>query len=588
LIAPAKPAHAEPPAPSLLSRLVPGACLALIVLLALGLRLPGLNAPLQQDEYGPLYAIAQRSAAPGFTAQAASPLVPVSSFAEVRERSVLPYGIETPLPLYHDLLYLLIHVLPVAAWSLRLPSLLAGLGCVWAMYRLGHRCGGAGIALLAALFTAVEPMQIAVSTMARPYALANLVCVLSFLSLLAILEAPALRARAVLGYALALTCLAYLNLVLLLVVAAHAAFVLLVLCRSAGAAEQTPPDLLSRGIAWLAGGLLAGLLLSLQAPYLDAVRAFYQQHESYLRCFGPPRLVFFVLHNSTFLLTALLAAGIFLLAARSRAWALSDPAPEGKGALTLGLTCLLLPQAAAVLAFVVSGQSVCLSRYLSYTALGGSLVVAYLVWQLPSPGWRFGAAAVLVLATVFWDTTVIQRHFKGSYLLTDTSISLRLQALQQMEEEGLWQEGDVLLLRSGLLEGDFLADLSTPPRGHVEGTCAAPLLTLSPMQNPRPFLVLSLSQHGKQVGTSLGGLYQPERFYTQDLAARLRPYRRFWIVSQDWDRQAYLHCLLPWLAGGLGSSLKHTESNGLSLVERLPGPDTGLSTPPAQETPSWP
>src|SRR5579885_3193462 len=102
--------------------------LGIILLIGLGLRGWRMSFPLQQDEYGPLYAVAQREGLPpGWMPTEDYPLKPVGSWQEVRERSVLPYGIVNPLPVYNWLLYTVIQVCPITEWALRLPALLAGL-----------------------------------------------------------------------------------------------------------------------------------------------------------------------------------------------------------------------------------------------------------------------------------------------------------------------------------------------------------------------------------------------------------------------------------------------------------------------------
>src|SRR5262245_42851200 len=117
-----------------------------ILALALALRWSPLFAPLQQDEFGPLYAIAERPDCPaGWLPGRDDPLVLVGSWREVGERSVLPYGIVPPVPLYHGLLYAVAHVLPLAEWSLRLPSLVAGLLLIVLLYLLGCRLAGVGL-----------------------------------------------------------------------------------------------------------------------------------------------------------------------------------------------------------------------------------------------------------------------------------------------------------------------------------------------------------------------------------------------------------------------------------------------------------
>ncbi len=547
-------ARSGPPARSARRPLV---WLALLLGVALVLRLAGLHAPLQQDEYGPLYAVAERHAAPGMTASDAEPLVPVRDLAEVLQRSVLPYGVESPFPLYHGLLYLVLQVLPVAAWSLRLPSLLAGLGCVAALYALGRRLAGPRTALAAALFAAVDPTQVAVSTMARPYALANLACILSFLALVGTLHARRLGAVAVaaLGYGLALGVIATLNPVLVLVWPAQA---LLVAHALWARKVARGPGAGARSLAWLVGCLLAGLLLWPQAPYLRQLRAFYGQHREYLACFGPPHWLFFALHNFPFLLALPIGAPAL------------RGAGEGRSAAWLGALWLVVPQAAAALAYYLGGQSVCLARYLSSTTLGGALLLAGLAGRMPALAPRLLALTWVVLAFRLWGAAEVGQQFQRSSLLTDQTAAPRLQTLGGLQEQGLWREGDMVLLRPAFLEADFLADLPAAARPHVEGACAAPLRTLWVGAAPRPLVVLSLSQRGGRACTSMGPHYDPERFYNRDLAERLRPYRRYWVVSPDWDRGPFLACFLPWLAGELGCYLRCSEVQGLTLVERLP------------------
>jgi mannosyltransferase len=477
------------------------------------------------------------------------------------------------------MLYVLTQLLPLAVWTLRLPSLLAGVGCVWAMNRLGQRLGGARLGLLAALFTAIDPMQIAVSSMARPYALGNLVCVLSFLCLFRLAKASRpVTTREGLEYGLTLAGLAYLNPVLLLVGVAHLGVIAFALIAPFQGGNPTWADRLTRLTAWFSGCAIAGLLLWPQTRYIQEVAAFNARHGEYLRCFGAPRLVFFLWHNSAFLL-ALFLGLLLLFAGRSHNETPGQKTGLGHEALALGLSWLLLPQIAAGVVFWVKGQSVCLSRYLSYTALGGAVLLGYLVSRIPSSSLRIGGAAVLTLSILMLDATSIERQFKRSYLLTDTSLSLKMAALRQREREGEWQEGDVLLVRAGMLEGDFLEDFTTETRHHVEQALIAPLLTTEAGTIAKPVFVLTMSQRGPQTSTTLGGYLPSERAGLAKLGVALRPYRRFWILSQDWDREAYLRCFLPRLAQGIGCRLKHSESNGISLVERLPPGGTSLQTP---------
>src|SRR5262249_35729561 len=171
--APAAPAPAGTADASAVEVRRPLLWLAAILVLALGLRVwhPAVHliSPLTVEEFGTAYAVLERSHAQGFTPSAADPLRPVAGLEAVRERSVLPYGIENPVPLYNYLVYGVVQVLPAAEWSLRLLSLLAGLGCVVVMYFLCRPLGSL-VALVAALLVALDPVQRSVSALAQPYA----------------------------------------------------------------------------------------------------------------------------------------------------------------------------------------------------------------------------------------------------------------------------------------------------------------------------------------------------------------------------------------------------------------------------------
>src|SRR5262245_4304466 len=114
----------EAPAPALELRR-PLLWLLAILPVALAVRLLRLTAePFQIDEFTALAAVVERQGVPaGMTATEEDPLVPVASLGEVSNRSVIPYGVQDPVPAYHILLWGVAHVLPVAEWSMRLPSL---------------------------------------------------------------------------------------------------------------------------------------------------------------------------------------------------------------------------------------------------------------------------------------------------------------------------------------------------------------------------------------------------------------------------------------------------------------------------------
>src|SRR5262249_24993881 len=123
--------------------------LLVILALGLGIRLYSFSKGFQVEEFTALAAVAERPGlAVGVTPTADDPLAPVPSLAEVSNRSVIPYGIQDPVPLYHDILWGVIHVLPPSEWAMRLPSLLAGVGCIAAVFFLLRRPFGNEMALV--------------------------------------------------------------------------------------------------------------------------------------------------------------------------------------------------------------------------------------------------------------------------------------------------------------------------------------------------------------------------------------------------------------------------------------------------------
>jgi hypothetical protein len=164
-------------------------------------------------------------------------------------------------------------------------------------------------------------------------------------------------------------------------------------------------------------------------------------------------------------------------------------------------------------------------------------------WGVPQYATGFGLRARGDEAKFHDDTKILMTH------------------LDNLEKEGKWQAGDVLLYRGGFPEADLLPDL--PPgesRRHVEGALAAPLTTLYVGKSRRSFVILSESNRRGDKGKTWDGpdIFDPARFYSSELAEKLRGYSRYWICTHyiDWSRQRYLNCLIPWLANSQGWDLK--------------------------------
>jgi phosphotransferase system glucose/maltose/N-acetylglucosamine-specific IIC component len=569
--------------------------LGIILLIGLGVRGWRMTFPLQQDEYGPLYAVAQREGLPpGQMATEEYPLKPVGSWQEVRERSILPYGIVNPVPLYHWLLYAVVQVCPITEWALRLPSLLAGLGCIAAVYFLCRRLLGAEVALVAALLAAVDPMQVEVSVMARPYAIGNLACVLSFWGLLGILcgRSTAARGAAAVLYGVCMALIGYLNPVLLLVGLAHVGMVAYwwlgrpreeaalasapadarpPLNADEWAFHKVPPRSASQLLFWLLGCAL-GLVLQLpQLNYVREVGQFGEAHRDYLFALKPWILTSFVLHNSSFLV-GLLAVSLATLAMRQLSGGGQEaaekesaggategaappaeaaaaepvalpPQPENPDVLWLGRCWLFLPQVlCVVLGYFLQISS---SRYFTYVNLGGAILLAYWATRERARDVRLGVVGMVALATFLWGFT---DWSLGYGLYTGGNGAYIVEALNKTQA---WRPGDdVVLYRSNFLESDFLPDgFPEANRAHVEGVLAAPITTLYASKVARPYILLSMSQRrNDREQTRLGKYYDPSVYYNEDLVRKIGQYQRYWVCTSEWNRRAFLAAIVPWLA----------------------------------------
>lgn len=538
--------------------------LLVILALALVLRIWKLTVPLQQDEFGAVYAVAERKIAPGQLPTAADPLLPVANLQEVSERSILPYGIRNPYPLYHYLLYGFIHFLPVAEWSLRLPSLLAGLGCVLGIYFLCRRPLGEEVALIAALLVAVDAMQVTVSGLVRPYALANLACIGSFAALFTLVQDDR-RGRVLLAcvaYGVTVAAIAYLNPVLLLVGFAHLGLVVYALL--------TRPllQLLPRLLLWGLGGVLALLLLVPELGYLQEVRQFARNHKEFLFNFAQRPLAGFFAHNLLFLASLLaLSLGMYILREVRGQDLERQTAEENPAFLWMARFWLFFPQLVALALAFGDQQAVFLSRYLSYTSLAAAILLAYWTSRDRSRDVRLGMGlGMAVFVFLFPFAFAVSR---GHGLVTHDSMRMVVTKLNELDEKGKWQPGDVVLIRPGFQEADLLPDgVPVENRKHVAGVQLAPFTTLYAPRTPKPMVALSLSERFGKLHTTAGQHFERHRFYNADLVAELRSYQRFWLVSEPWDRQIYYACFLPWLADALGWDVKVARNRRLEAGDR--------------------
>src|SRR5262249_47704990 len=149
------------------------------------------------------------------------------------------------------------------------------------IYFLCRRLAGVEMAVVAALFVAVEPVQVTIGALARPFALGNFACVLSFAALLGVLTAPRLGGAALmaLGYGAAVAFMGYMNPVLLLVVLAHLGMVAYWAIAHGGRA--------GRMVVGLIGVGLAAVLLGPEFSYFSRVHDSSVGHRDVLLRFYP-------------------------------------------------------------------------------------------------------------------------------------------------------------------------------------------------------------------------------------------------------------------------------------------------------------
>lgn len=177
-----------------------------IVLVALGLRAPGLGAnSLWIDE--------------------------MTTLVFAREHTVrelvfeMPMGIDPHPPLYYVIMKWWVDLVGASTVLVRVPSVLFGIGAVYLVYAFGRDVFEPRVGLLAALFLAVAPMHVQYSREARMYALLLFLAIASMYLFVALLERDRSYTLFV-GYATVTALLLYVHVYALFVVGAQNALVI--------------------------------------------------------------------------------------------------------------------------------------------------------------------------------------------------------------------------------------------------------------------------------------------------------------------------------------------------------------------------
>src|SRR5262249_35753640 len=134
-----------------------------------------------------------------------------------------------------------------------------------------------------------------------------------------------------------------------------------------------------------------------------------------------------------------------------------------------------------------------LSRYLSYTTLGGAILLAYWATRDRSRDARLGLSLALAVTLFLWSFTPPSWQGRGLY----SSAAARdvVEALNGLDEKGRWQPGDVVLYRPTMPEADLLPDrIPAASRPEVEKALLAPLTTLYVPTQPKQAAIPGQSQ----------------------------------------------------------------------------------------------
>lgn len=272
--------------------------------------------------------------------------------------------------------------------TLRLPSLLAGVGAVPAIWLLGRAARGAGFGLLAAIVLALAPVAVLASSDGRGYSLTILLATIATWLLLRVLAEP--RRRLVAAYAIVAALLAWSHLAAACVVVGHAA-VLLPLLRRPGARSAL--------VATIAGGVCA---LCLHAPLLPDLlarsEAFRTTSADQPRLIGPETARALLAWGGSWTWWAALPG--LLLALVGAATALRDR--------RIGFVVLLAGAGAPIaLLLAVVGDSWLYARFLLFATPAAALLIAAGLGTLAAAG-RTPLVVATGLLALAWGAELVR------------------------------------------------------------------------------------------------------------------------------------------------------------------------------------
>lgn len=396
-------------------------------------------------------------------------------------RRVLRYAGQSPL--YYAMVKLVTDALGAGPATLRLLSVVCGIATVGLAYPLGTRIFGdrhSGVLAVAAF--ALSERLIWYSQEARPYALALLCTVLSFLAFLALLDSPRLAHRV--GYVVATLGAFYVHYFFGVAVVVQ----LLYLC-------------LVRGTAWLRERAWAVMLLALgllSLPGLAHLAGVFERR--HLMDWAPPNEAFAPVRLIIqFLEPAVFSAVAFAVLAVGRE---KESDAGGSGQQGLVLLWFLAPVVLFSVLPPLAGVNLLQRRYMLVAAPAATLVMAWLMATARRTGWiRWVPVGVFVVTTFVWN---LLPGLQASGTFAQRPIQGWTKAAQDLETHG--RERDLVLLGTGFIEGDLLtrpdpdsvlaAGLSWPLTSHLPGGGRYRIVGLpaTDSDRTRPYLASLLAQ----------------------------------------------------------------------------------------------
>jgi mannosyltransferase len=387
------------------------------------------------------------------------------AWTEVASRSV--QGNQSPFFFWIE--WLLVHTIGRSELAVRLPSLVAGVLLVVAVYWLVWKwTAQRWLALLAAWLVAIDPQATYFGTEARPYALVQLLGLLHVALFLELVERPTALKRAAMIVGAAL--LFHLHYTTALLFAGELAWYV---WRRGNAPTAYTATALARDFAL--GALLA-------APALGVLREVFGRRENW-KSFVEQQPIWAGVQMLPWGVSALVTAAVVAVSRWTRR-PQTDDAERTPAGFSLTLMWLLVPVTLAWLATATDTARVLSPRYLAASAPAAIVLLALALSAVPEAIARtIAAGAFAIVATA--TSPVI-----GSLAAGQPPIAWRTDdwrgAINYFNAHPLHGQGTVLL-RTLLIESDGLTETSAD--GALAAYSLYPLTSLYPIDAPRSRLM---------------------------------------------------------------------------------------------------